>query len=196
MFNLSTVVSMAAIVVLISWYPYPKLYHDLRGGSVLKLVSFVKLSKFLSIMTESHFDDYNIEMFKAAKAATSTLVIIEFFVLNIIYNSRINADLVFNAMVIYFHMATLNILLSSMEALAYSIFIVMITKYILAIKTGKTNEETIHNMMSSKFSDLWRDAILVLTVLSISGANLSVSLFSKVFLYFATIIFCICKRSG
>ena len=85
-FSTTTLVMISASAWTISLYPYSKLYHDLRGG-LFKLLSFMKINRFLIVIVEGHFDDYNIERLKEFKF--DPLQATESLLLMVAYNSSL-----------------------------------------------------------------------------------------------------------
>lgn len=86
LFNFSQLLAILAAASIFTLYPYAKLYHDLRGG-MLKLICFVKVSRFVLGLIEMHFDDFNIERLKEAAAERGSQL--EAYLLMGLYNGRI-----------------------------------------------------------------------------------------------------------
>lgn len=93
--------------------------------------------------------------------------------------------------VIFFHMANLNNMFNSEDSMAFTITLLMTTKYITVNKGGSLHNETVVSVISSKLSDFTRDLILTLMIVLLGGQP-SKSTVVKMAAYLLTLFCCIC----
>ena len=89
-------------------------------------------------------------------------------------------------------MANLNNMFNSEDSMAFTITLLMTTKYITLSKGGGLNNDTIVNVMSAKLSDFVRDISVTFMILLLGGQP-SKSTLIKMVTYFFALFCCICK---
>lgn len=89
-------------------------------------------------------------------------------------------------------MANLNNMFNSDDSMAFTITLLMTTKYITLNKGGNLSDSVIGSVLSNKFSDLVRDGFLTSMIIALQGFP-SKSCMIKIGVYFATLYCCICS---
>lgn len=90
-------------------------------------------------------------------------------------------------------MANLNNMFNSDNSMAFTITLLMTTKYITLNKAGPLSESTISSVISAKMSDLVRDLGVTAMIAALSG-NVTSSSWVKIAVYFGTLYISICSN--
>jgi hypothetical protein len=188
--NFTHLMSIITSVALILMVPYSKLYHDLRGG-IVKLMGLAKLSRFALTFVELHFEDYTFDRLREI-ATTSEDFRPDPYILMGAYQGRLDWAVIYS-LVLYFHMANMNNLFNSDDAMVFTVTLLMSTKYIGLSKNGKASPELTTSVCYGKVNDLIRDLLLWYLIKSLSDSITNDFVF-KGAVYILSIVISTCSR--
>ena len=96
------------------------------------------------------------------------------------------------SLVLYFHMANMNNLFNSEDAMVFTVTLLMSTKYIGLVKNGKVSQELTTSVCYGKVNDIIRDLLLWYLIKTLSDTITNDFLF-KGAVYILSIVISTCS---